>query len=97
MEVTIRVRKEVAQFALLMEQKLKEKDAERGARGWKGMNPGDELADMGLAQSAKLFVVLQDWPMSGKDLLADKVADVANLAMMIADNAGVLPPLPKKK
>lgn len=97
MAYRINVRKEVAQFALLMEAKLRQHDKDRGKKGWKHMPPTHRnLNEAGLAQAAKLYVVVSEWPTCSVDMVADKTADVANLAMMVADQAGALPHLPKE-
>ncbi len=75
------LRPEVAAFARLMERELRTNDARRGAAGWKGMTAA-ELLRMLDVDAAKLRFALG----AGDATKAiEQCADVANMAMMIAD------------
>lgn len=75
------LRPEVAAFARLMERELRTNDARRGAEGWKGMTAA-ELLRMLDVDAAKLRFALG----AGDATKAiEQCADVANMAMMIAD------------
>jgi hypothetical protein len=101
----IDVRPEVAAFALLMEQKLRENDHKGG---WKDEGTvylsrrcGNELTELRTAVSALHKEKMRGWPpvdSAKRDELRATVgreaADVANFAMMIADVCGALQPAP---
>ncbi len=77
------VRPEVAWFAEQMEKQLRSHDAKKGERGWQRLADGyldNELA--GEVAEFRAAIRLGD---AGE--IIHEAADVANLAMMIADNA----------
>lgn len=85
MKVTdLDVRPEVAQFALLMEAKLRANDYKRHWRycsmQYLSMRLTQERKELNLALATRTGVGLE-------------CADIANFAMMVADKAGDLPPL----
>lgn len=85
------LRPEVLKFACLMEQKLRENDHKGGWR--------DDSCDALLDRLREETLELQDAcdlhtsfaSVGARNNLALEAADVANFAMMIADNAGGLP------
>jgi len=81
-------RPEVKAFADLMEAKLREHDARKGAQGWKGMH-WQPLLDMLGEHLHKFDDRLQS--AQGPAQAGRDAADIANLAMMIADVCGALP------
>jgi hypothetical protein len=96
LEKTVRAlcdaRPEVIAFALAMERKLEARDA-RGYRGWIGMPYTYLLQQM----RHKVFELQNQVDMlelesqlATPQSVLDEAADVANLAMMVADNAGAL-------
>lgn len=86
------VRPEVAAFALAMERKLAANDAKKGKRGWKDHNPHDLLRRVS-EEAVEVLHALKDRDLGCGDDVAilNECADVANMAMMVADAAGVLP------
>lgn len=79
------LRPEVLAFALLMEQRLREKDADKG-QGWKDADIGN-LQVCVTAKNMSLDTAL----MYGTNNEAARHAvDIANYCMMIADVAGAL-------
>ncbi|WP_336810898.1 hypothetical protein [Bosea sp. MMO-172] len=90
-------RPEVLSFAILMERELRANDHKGG---WKGDDP-DVLAVRVEEEAGELRRAAIDWmghvAHSEKTLraaVAEESADVANMAMMVADTAGALPPAP---
>lgn len=82
----LNVRPEVAAFAMEMERKLAVNDAKKGQRGWKGDEPFD-LLDRVREEADEVYgAIVRD---NHADILAE-CADVANMAMMVADAAGAL-------
>lgn len=101
--ITIRVRPEVARFAVLMEEKLSENDHKGG---WKDCDPTDllrrlteEAEELGRCRLLACVVRKQERPgdplhMSDEARhVGREAADVANFAMMIADVCGALGPV----
>lgn len=81
-------RPEVAAFAALMERELRTNDERRGRARWKDMSAIDLLS--GLHRDA---VKLHDALLAGDTAkIVEQCADVANMAMMIADVSGGLAP-----
>ena len=78
------LRPEVLAFARLMEQRLREKDADKGA-GWKKMSE-DALNTHALSKSIRLEKAVH----SGSKDRVQHAVDLANYCMMIADVAGAL-------
>lgn len=78
----LNLRPEVAAFAALMEQRLRENDHKPG---WKEDDPR-ELYERLDEEAGEL-----DYALAIRDGIAKEAADVANFAMMIADVCGVLP------
>lgn len=80
------LRPEVLAFALLMEQRLREKDAEWGGNSWKDA----DIGNLQVCATAKIFSI-ETAILKGpeKDAIKHSV-DLANYAMMIADVAGGL-------
>ena len=88
------LRPEVFTFALLMEQRLREKDAEKG-ESWKSRRADAMFS----CAAAKLFVIDKNLvgysPTSHRDLepaALKHVVDLANFSMMMADVSGLLVP-----
>ncbi|KFC64011.1 hypothetical protein FG93_05521 [Bosea sp. LC85] len=90
-------RPEVLSFALLMERELRANDHKSG---WKGDCP-DTLAERVEEEAEELRRASIDWmghvahserPLS--EAVAEEAADVANMAMMVADVCNALPPAP---
>ena len=81
-------RPEVAAFAALMERELRANDELRGRAGWKDM-PAAELLRMLDVDAAKLRFALGSGDTAK---IIEQCADVANMAMMIADVSGGLAP-----
>ena len=75
------LRPEVLAFALLMEQRLREKDADKGD-SWKRK----KLAELEVAAGVKLSSAYASNPITA----ARHAIDLANYCMMIADVAGAL-------
>lgn len=85
------VRVEVAAFALLMEKRLAEKDAEMGGNSWKQSTAMNLRHYPSLyADALRSAVELERYDAFSQELVARKAADVANFAMMIADVVGGL-------
>jgi len=78
------LRPEVLAFALLMEQRLREKDADKGG-SWKGMTASALFTPF----LSKAFAV-EKGIFHGKMPYTEHAIDVANYAMMIADVSGAL-------
>jgi hypothetical protein len=80
------LRPEVLAFALLMEQRLREKDAEWGGNSWKDA----DIGNLQVCATAKIFSI-ETAILKGpeKDAIKHSV-DLANYAMMIADVSGAL-------
>ncbi len=85
-------RPQVIAFALAMEAKLKARD-ERGRRGWIGM-PYTHLLQRLRHETYELQnqvdVLELEAQIASPAAVLDEAVDVANFAMMIADNAGAL-------
>lgn len=77
------LRPEVLAFALMMEQRLRKHDAEKGA-SWKNMSARDLLV-----HAASKNLQMEDAQITGKPHVVH-AADVANYCMMIADVSGGL-------
>jgi len=94
---TAGLRPPVLAFAWLMEHKLRKHDEDRGRYGWDDAHPAGLLQDL-RDEARELEEALAEWyrQPSGPSLaaatrnLAGKAADVANMAMMLADRAGGL-------
>ena len=89
-------RPEVLAFALLMERELRANDHKPG---WKEDSP-EVLAQRVRQEAAELLEVASDHyantrtpvPPLLRDKIAEETADVANMAMMVADVCGALQP-----
>lgn len=81
----IQLRPEVLAFARLMEQRLREKDTEKGT-SWKSMQ-GKDLTVHALSKMLRLEDAVRASPSAA---CARHAADLGNLCMMIADLAGAL-------
>lgn len=80
------LRPEVLAFALLMEARLREKDAEWGGNSW----DGTDIGNLHVCATAKVFAI-ETAILKGPEQDAIKHSvDLANYAMMIADKAGAL-------
>ncbi len=75
----IKLRASVQWFAEQMERKLRIHDADRGRRGWRGMSFG-ELYDRMDDECIEMLNAVHP-----SDVISE-ATDVANFAMMIADN-----------
>ena len=86
---TLELRPEVLAFAMLMEQRLREKDAERG-QSWKNMTGKDLLTPA----ISKLFRIEKAifYPDIHVQDIGRNAVDLGNYCMMIADVAGTLAP-----
>jgi hypothetical protein len=84
------LRPEVLAFALLMEQRLREKDAERGGNSWKNAS-AKEIVIPTTAKALHLDNVVRDVYHLNLSPIKHAV-DLANYAMMIADVVGALEP-----
>lgn len=87
------IREPVWWFAGEMEKQLRANDAEKGPLGWRIGCGGCSV--MGLFKQLKKEVievenVLQDGPACDVEELFSELADVANMAMMIADRVRFL-------
>lgn len=80
------LRPEVLAFALLMELRLREKDADRGGNSWKHANAKDILVH---AQSKMMLVEMCVRGVQ-LNLCAPHAVDVANYCMMLADLSNAL-------
>lgn len=80
----IRPRAAIIKFARLMEYRLRQHDASRGRSGW-GWSDCDWLYDRLREEARELRKELAADDRSGI-AISDEAADVANFAMMIADN-----------
>jgi hypothetical protein len=90
--IEIDVRPEVARFALLMEQVLRTHDHEyHGRAAWRE-NSIRNLFNWLMGETEELRLDLANARPGVK--CAKECADIANLAMMIADNHNALPELP---
>lgn len=80
------LRPEVMAFALLMEARLREKDADWGCAGWK------EATLFGLSTAALAKASFVQTGIAKNHCVADikHVVDISNYFMMIADVAGAL-------
>lgn len=92
MRIEIDVRPEVARFALLMESVLRTKDPiYHGKAAWRN-NSTRNLFNWMMGETEELrMAFLVNHP---EEHMPKECADIANLAMMIADNMGGLPELP---
>ena len=85
-------RPQVIAFALAMEAKLKARD-ERGVRGW-STAPNTHLLQRLRVEAYELQeqcdLLELESPSAHPAKVLEEAADVANFAMMIADNAGAL-------
>lgn len=87
MTINIDLRPEVLAFAVLMEQRLREKDADKGV-SWKSMSEHD-LMVQGTSHAIRLEAELADDDLLEPERIKHAV-DLANYCMMIADVAGAL-------
>lgn len=79
-------RSEVLRFAGLMERELAANDEKRGGNSWKGARPAALFVQL-VGDVEKLHAAI----VSGNPhKIAEQTADVANMAMMIADVTGGL-------
>ena len=76
------LRPEVLAFALLMEQRLREKDLEKGTQGWKHMG----ASKFRVAAYAKMIQMEREEFRNAPR----HAIDIANYCMMIADAGGAL-------
>lgn len=74
------IRPQVLWFARQMERKLRENDHKGG---WEDCSPSELVSRIGL-EYTEILVAMQQ---GSRRAMADEAADVANFAMMIADNA----------
>jgi len=79
------LRPEVLAFALLMEERLREKDADRGGDSWKSAT-----CDHLMVRTFATCMILEQQVRLHADAKIRKAVDLANYAMMIADVAGAL-------
>jgi hypothetical protein len=86
----IELRPEVLAFARLMEQRLREKDAEKGSR-WK-----DLTQDNLLVCATSAYYRMEDAIHCDQSTDIERAVDLANYCMMIADVAGALDAAPPK-
>jgi len=87
MEVLTFLREPVLEFAEEMEKKLRKHDGDKS--GWIFDNSPHSLDELRMSLSSHLFRLTMStgtWPYNYDKLISD-AADVANFAMMIADNA----------
>lgn len=100
----LKLRPAVAAFAQLMEEQLRRNDHKGGwsecSYTYLQMRMGEEIEELGEAITSVVYARPMedrgDVPMFRKVLaLGKEAADVANFALMIADNAGALEP-PKR-
>lgn len=82
------LRPEVMAIALLMEQRMRDKDAEHGD-DWKELNLQALMIDV-MAKSLEIDRVRRMNGESGCDAIIKHAVDLANYCMMIADVAGAL-------
>ncbi len=87
------LRPEVLAFAQAMERKLREHDETRGRRGWSSAQP-DWLMLRLTEETGELARAVRRTRRG--PLILDEAADVGNLAMMVADVAGVLETAPEE-
>jgi NTP pyrophosphatase (non-canonical NTP hydrolase) len=103
-------RSEVLQFAVLMERELRRND-HKGRTGWKNCRPLDliervrgeaeELRDLvrdnqvGTLAQPDLDCKRHEWARPLRTDIGSEAADVANMAMMVADVCGCLSPPPQ--
>jgi hypothetical protein len=80
------LRPEVLAFALLMEQRLRDKDEDKG-QSWKDVSDIDHLR---VNATSKIFMIETAIDQGKNKAAAGYAVDLANYAMMIADVAGVL-------
>lgn len=79
------VRDSVREFAKQMELTLQKYDKKKGVDGWMG----DDLFQLAMRvgeEALELIALCHPESRATDDELIDKAADVANMAMMIADN-----------
>lgn len=81
------LRPEVLAFARLMEQRLREKDADKG-QGWKDL-PAGHLRVAMFSKAGRLERAIISQPTEMNECVTDAV-DLANYCMMIADVSGAL-------
>ena len=74
----IKLRPRVRRFAGLMEQRLRIHDSDRGKRGWRDDNDGDLIM--------RIEDELGELKTAPTNCIPTEAADVANFAMMVADN-----------
>ena len=79
------LRPEVLRFALLMEQRLCEKDEDKGSR-WKSKTPADLIVDTGLTAHRLMKSVTKNETYK----IVRHAIDLANYCMMVADVSGSL-------
>jgi len=84
------LRPEVLAFALLMEQRLREKDADKG-QSWKNADM-NRLRVAAISKAGMLEQSICTWTGPLNVYLSKHSIDLANYAMMIADVAGALDP-----
>lgn len=85
MSTTLTLRPEVLAFAILMEERLSQKDEDKGQR-WKSKDPFDLICDTGLASHRLRYAVTEN-DISSTIRIA---VDLANFSMMVADVSGAL-------
>ncbi|MCW5625068.1 MAG: hypothetical protein KIT73_10160, partial [Burkholderiales bacterium] len=85
LQALVAVRPEVLAFALLMEERLREKDAERAGNSWQRRG---NLRQIGIALLSKAMAVDAAIIAGGHGL--NHAVDAANYAMMVADLSGAL-------
>lgn len=79
------IRPELLAFALLMEQRLREKDADRGGNSWKTASESNLAVNV-----TSKTLLLETAVREGYDARIRHAVDIANFAMMIVDVAGGL-------
>ena len=79
------LRPEVLAFALLMEARLREKDADKG-QGWKEA----DIGNLQVCVTAKNMALDRTITYGTNESVALHAVDIANYSMMIADVAGAL-------
>lgn len=80
------LRPEVLAFALLMEQRLREKDADKGMQGWKDA----DILNLQVCITAKNMSLEHAIVHGTNAEICRHAVDLANYCMMIADVSGVL-------
>lgn len=84
--LVVRLRPSLRKFAVAMELRLRANDHTKAARGWKACS--DEYLLRRLSEEyEELLLELRGLSRCNPKRVCDEAADVANFAMMIADNA----------